>query len=340
MADLDVEIDVPDDDDLGEPVRVLGGGWVPPWLKALAVLVLGAVLTILVGAFLLGRARAGDDGSSPSTQATSIESVEASPAISSALAAIEVWETFARTGDLTPVASHFDPNGPQYALFAEQAERAETADLELTARNLSEAAGSDTTTVSLELAVTGADGEAVYPYDLVYLDGSVRVWTVIDRREPGSVALPPAQATIDLATASWATFASAVAAGDGAGASQAVSERTRQLANGITAAIANDDRSQTAPLTDPELFGLLVDRASAAGVDNAEGALLSLLDQQQRDAIASGALGLWTQTDPERVIASLEVEGQPVATVPFIASTGGWVFDLAGALETSQGESA
>jgi hypothetical protein len=354
MADLDVEIDVPDDDDdgLDQPVRVLSGGWLPAWLKALVVLLLGAMLAITVGGYLLGRARAVDDPLPPTTTTSTtapIASAAASPSIESALQAVEVWETFARTGDLGGIAERFDPDGPQYAVFAEQAQAGDGNDgsepgtgveIDFMARNMSEISGDGLVAVSMDLVVSSPTGQAIYPYDLVYLNGSPLVWTVVDRRTPGTVALPPAPATVELASQNWATFAAAVSAVDGPTALGAVSERTVQLATAVAAAVTTGDRSNPAPLTDPELFGLLVERASAAGAEDPGAALISLLDQGQREAIGAGDLALWTQIDPERVIASLEVDGQPVTTVPFIASTGGWVFDLAGALETSQGESA
>ena len=55
MSDLDIQIDVPDDDDLDSSVRVLSGDIIPPWLKAAAILILGGLAALMIAAFLLGR---------------------------------------------------------------------------------------------------------------------------------------------------------------------------------------------------------------------------------------------------------------------------------------------
>ncbi|MCP4226743.1 MAG: hypothetical protein GY773_25665, partial [Actinomycetia bacterium] len=88
-----------------------------------------------------------------------------------------------------------------------------------------------------------------------------------------------------------------------------------------------------------QLFDLLVSRARQASAADPGQALIAMLDDNQRQAFLTGELTSWTQIDDSQVIASLEVAGQPVATVPFVASADGWSFDLKGALESSGGGS-
>ena len=70
---------------------------------------------------------------------------------------------------------------------------------------------------------------------------------------------------------------------------------------------------------------------------NRNQALIAILDEDQREALLTGELTSWTQTGNGRIIASLELAGQPITTVPFVASDDGWSFDLKGALESSGG---
>jgi hypothetical protein len=161
MTDLDIQIDVPDDDDLNSPVRVVNGSWFPPWFKAVAVLILGALAAIVIAAFLIGRSRVKDDDLvvPPASPTAPIASAAASPAIDSSLEAVQAWEAFAQTGDLTAVRPFFDPTGPQYALFATAADQrgsdgtgptptAATDRLGFSARNLAESKSGNLTTVS------------------------------------------------------------------------------------------------------------------------------------------------------------------------------------------------
>ncbi|MDH3681930.1 MAG: hypothetical protein OEV40_18480 [Acidimicrobiia bacterium] len=341
MADLDIQIDVPDDDDLNSPVRVLNGSWVPPWLKAVVVLLAGALLALGIGAFLLGRSQAADDAEvlvPPTVRTTPLASAAASPNIEISLEAVEDWEAFAQTGDLASVERSFDTNGPQYALFAQASNGESTPELDFAARNLTESTEGVVTTVSLDLVVSSPDGEEIFPYDFVYLDGRQQVWTVVDRRAPGSAALPPAAEMIDSARQNWALFTSSLSVGDGDGVMEVVSSETATLADQVAAAlggatIPDDERV----IDDPDLFDLLVDRAGSVPTDGPGEIVIALLDAGQRQALVVGELSSWTQTDPDRIIASLEVAGQPVAIVPFLASAEGWTFDLAGALNTSGG---
>lgn len=340
MADLDIQIDVPDDDDLSSPVRVLNGSWVPPWLKAIAVLLLGGFLALVIGAFLLGRAQPADAPAAAPTTArtTSLSSAEDSLAIARSLEAVQDWEAFARSADLGVVADSFDPDGPQYAVFAAAAETPEVAELDFAARNVSETSGEALTTVSIDLVVSGTEGQQIYPYDFVYLDGHDRVWTVVDRRSPGQVALPPARSDIDAASQSWTRFTSSLSIDDDRGVGGAVSGGTLALAEQLLAAAAQGPAAIADPLIDdPDLFELLVDRIRAAGALDAGDAVIALLDQDQRRNLAAGELTSWTRTDPDRIIATLEVSGDPVTTVPFVPSAEGWAFDLVGALNTSGG---
>jgi hypothetical protein len=333
MTDLDIQIDVPDDDGLNTPVRVLNGSSVPYWVK-IAAFVLGLLAVALVGAYLFGRSRSGEEEAAPTSSSAPIASAAASPAVESSLEAVQAWETFSRSGDLATVAPHFDESGPQYALFAASASGA-GGDLEFSARNLSESRTGDLTTVSMDLIVTSAQGQEVFPYDFVYREGSERVWTVVDRRAPGDVALPPTQDVIDSASQNWQLFTSSMAIGDGTGAAAVVNEPTRELARQVAAAAAGTDPGAQEAIS-AALFDQLVARARAAPAEG-DDTLVALLDANQRRALATGQLTAWTQVAEDRVVASLVVDGAPTATVPFAAAPEGWVFDLVGALAASEG---
>jgi hypothetical protein len=346
MTDLDIQIDVPDDDGLHSPVRVLNGNsWLPPWLKALAVVLLGVFLTLLVGAFIFGRTRGGGEPETASSSTSPIASAAASPAVEASLGAVQGWESFARNGDLATVAPYFDEAGPQFDLFRQGAPAAASpgpgagGGLDFSARNISEARSGDLTTVSMDLVVTSARGQEIFPYDLVYRGDSTKAWTVVDRRSPGTVALPPPQPVVDAATQSWGIFTSAVAIDDAHGAATAVSGQTRLLASQVAAALDGDANSPppTSPLANTELFRQLVERARATNSRDADRILLSLLNADQRRALVTGQLTTWTQVEPDRVVASLVVDGKPTAVVPFRAEEQGWAFDLVGALAASTG---
>ena len=338
MTDLDIQIDVPDDEGLDSSVRVLNGDSIPPWLKAAAVLVLGGLVALIIGAFILGRVREAEEEplSAPTVATTPLVSAEASPAIESSLEAIQDWEQFARDGDLAAVTGSFDPDGPQYAMFAAAAAPTAGKEVEFAARNMIERTNGDVTTVSMDLVVSGLEGQELYPYDLVYINGTDLVWTVIDRRAPGTVALPPSPETIDAARRTWSLFTSSMAIGDGVGIAAVVGEDTRLLAEQVVSAVNGNGAAQTV-LDDPELFDLLVARAERATIADPGQALIAILDEDQRQALVIGELTSWTLVDSGRVIASLEVAGQPVATVPFVATAEGWSFDFIGALQSSGG---
>lgn len=338
MTDLDIQIDVPDDDDLGSSVRVLNGDGLPPWFKAAVILLVGTLAAIAVGAFLLGRNRAAEEDptGTPSEETTSaISSAENSPTVAMTLAAVQAWEDFARTADLEAVAETYDVAGPQYALFATAAAGQQTAEADFTARNLTEATDGDLTVVSMDLLIDGPAGEEIFPYDMIYRTGQTRVWTVVDRRSPGTVALPPSQDIIDAASKSWTQFAQAVATGDGAAATEVVSADTITLAEQI-ATLSAGANAETG--LSPDLESVLVARAEAASADHSPQVLIAILDPEQRRAIVNGQLSSWTMVAQERVIASLLLDGEQVTTVPFSASAEGWVVNLAAALQATEGE--
>lgn len=345
MTDLDIQIDVPDDDGLNSPVRVLGGNnWLPPWFKAVLVILLGTLATLMLGAYLLGRSRAagnGDEGATDPSVSTTIGSAASSPTIDASLAAVSAWETFARSGDVEGVRPWFDDAGPQFTLFSQSAAGGAPPGgeaLTFEPRNATETRADGLTTVSMELVVTGPQGQDVYPYDFVYRGESLKVWTVVDRRAPGTVALPPPQAVVDSASQNWGRFTSALAIGDAKGASAVVSEPTRTLVEQVTtAARTGGGAPADGPITDPALFDQLVARVKAADAASPDNALLALLNADQRRALVTGKLASWTQVDADRVVASLIVDGKPTAIVPFRATAEGWMFDLVGALQTSNG---
>ncbi len=344
MTDLDIQIDVPDDDGLNTPVHDPDNGWLPPWFKAAALLVVGALAAIMIGGYLIGRAqRESPDGTTSSSERP-LASAAASPAIDRSLGAVRAWGTFAQSGNLADVKGWFDETGPQYQLFqaSAKAPAAGSADkLQFVARNPAETKTDTLTTVSMDLLVTSARGQETFPYDFVFRNGSDKVWTVVDRRSPGSVALPPDGAAVTTASQNWALFTNALAINDGPGAAGLVSEPTRQLANQILAALGKPASATVAdpgePLNDGKLFAQLVTRARAAGAKGAGEVIISLLDTNQRRALVTGQLGTWTQVDANRVVATLAVEGQPTATVPFVSTGQGWAFDLVGALKASKG---
>lgn len=339
MSDLDIEIDVPDDDDLTSSVRVLNGNWIPPWLFAAGVVLLGAFVAVLIGAFFLGRSREPAELlEAPSSATTPLASAAASPAIEQSLAAVSAWEAFARSGRLGDVEGTFHPDGPQYQMFVKAADEGRAEDLNFTAGNLTEWTAAGTTTVSMDLTVSGPAGDNVYPFDLVYLDGSGQVWTVVDRRAPGRAALPPSPEVIEAALANWNRLTAAMADGDGTAALAEVSEASQVLADQVTEAVATGAAPGTVALSDETLFDMLVQRAEAAGSTTPGAALVAFLDADQRQALAIGELTSWTQVGPDRIVASLRVVGEPMATVPFAATAEGWAFDLVGALETSGGQ--
>lgn len=337
MSDLDIQIDVPDDDDLDSSVRVLSGDIIPPWLKAAAVLILGGLAALMIAAFLLGRTS--DPTPEPLTSSTTVPTTAvdgptAMPATEQALSAVDAWADYARTGDLAPLGGTFDPAGPQYAMFEANVADAPADDITFAAGNVSESTDAQgVTTVSLDLAVTGEGGTQTYPYDFVFLNGSDRVWTVIDRRSPGEVALPPTPVVEASARQAWSLFVSSVAIDDGQGASEVVSDDSIALATQVGQAAAGETIAE--PLVAPGVFEILVDRAQLRNATEPGPALVAMLDPDQREAIAIGGLTSWTMVDDDRVVATLEVAGQAVASVPFVAVAEGWAFDLKGALEST-----
>ncbi|MEL7158191.1 MAG: hypothetical protein AAFN30_16550, partial [Actinomycetota bacterium] len=297
--------------------------------------ILGGLAALTIGAFLLGRSNGGDEDpvTTPTVATTPLASAPASPASENALAAVDAWETYARSGDLAAVGRVFDPDGPQYAMLEAGVADPRSEEVDFDARNLRERTEDGITTVSMDLVVSGATGQAVYPYDFVYLGDSDRVWTVIDRRSPGTVALPPPDEIVASARQSWSLFASSLAIGDGAGASTVVGVESRELSAQVGRAVAGEVVAE--PLVPAGVFELLVDRAAMTNAREPDEVLVTLLDADQRQAIAIGELSSWTMVEDERVVASLDVAGQSVATVPFVASAEGWAFDLKGALEST-----
>lgn len=340
MTDLDIQIDVPDDDDLDAPVRVLNGSWVPPWLKAAIVFLIGALLLLGIAAYLFGRSNVepAEVLIPPAVETTPLASAADSPNIAMSLEAVEAWQTFARTGDLAAVESSYDPNGPQFALFRQAEADSPDPDLDFAARNLTETTEGVVTTVSMDLVVSGAEGQEIYPYDFVYLDGRPEVWTVVDRRSPGTAALPPASDMIGSARANWTAFTSALAIGDGQAVEGLVSADSLALAEQLRNEVAGVEApTEDRLVADEELFQVLVERTRVLTTRETGEVVIGVLDTDQRQALVVGELTSWTQTDPDRIIASLEVAGDPVAVVPFVATAEGWAFDLVGALNMSGG---
>jgi len=336
MTDLDIQIDDPDDE-IGAPVRVLNGDSIPPWIKAVTVLVLGAAIVLII-AFWFGRLKQETTPSlEPAAPATApLTSTTVSPAIEVSLRAIDGWEQFARSGELSSVVDTFHPDGPQLALFHQAAVPGSVTEVAFAATNLSEARDGDLTIVSLDLEVTSQTSRATYPFDLVYLAGSDQVWTVVDRRAPDAPALPPAPVFIEAAQDVWGTFTVAMAAGDGAAVAPTVTADSLLLADQVVAAVAGAEPTRD-PAVDNELFARLVSRGRQLSVADSGQALVAALDQGTREAIQIGELTDWRMADTNRLVASLEIGGEPVALVPFLLADDVWAFDLKGALESSDG---
>ena len=77
----------------------------------------------------------------------------------------------------------------------------------------------------------------------------------------------------------------------------------------------------------------LVKWANSRDLDNPGDATVALFDDNRFGAVSMSHLGAWTQLGEDRVIASLTVDGEAVATVPFVFESGGWRLDLVAALE-------
>ncbi|MEM7337678.1 MAG: hypothetical protein AAF467_03455 [Actinomycetota bacterium] len=338
MTDLDIQIDVPDDDDLSSNVRVLGGDAIPPWLKAAAVLLIGGLLVLFIAAFLLGRSQGTDDPVAETTSSTEettpIESAPASAAVERTLEAVSNWETFARTGEIGPVSEAFDPEGPQHAMLAASSIPPDP-EAEFTARNLFESRDGNLTTVSMDLVVSGSGGRVTYPYDMVFIDAPERVWTVTDRRSPGTVALPPPLAVVVSAEENWSLFTSSMQIGDDAGVLDVVSQPSVMLGDRIAAAATSATDTTDSDAT----FAVLVDRARASNAQNAGDALIAAFDLDQRQTMLNGTLSGWTLVDEDRVVATLTVADNAVTTVPFVPAGDAWVVDLADALQADGGTS-
>jgi len=294
MTDLDIDIDIPDDDDLHAPPPVLDNGDNPSIWPKLAAGV--AIVVAAIGGYGYFTSPDPEPAATPppATEPTPLPSAPTTtavpdPAVTQMLAAVAAWERFATTGALAEVVGSFDSEGPQYALFTDQADtRSEPGSLRFTAAEAGIVRGDGLVTVSTDLTVTASDGAVTeYPYDFVFLDDSTAVWTVVDRRAPGSPALPPPPQTVLAVEQSWTALTDALGAGD------------------LTTAAT---------------------LVSATGDDPAP-----VFTETQLTAIMNGRLHTWTQINPSQVIASLEVDGTDIATVPFTLEGDRWLFDYSAA---------
>ncbi len=297
MTDLDIDIDIPDDDDLHAPPPVLDNGDNPsmwPRLAAVAALVIAAIVGY---GYLTTPDPEPAAAPPPPTEPTPATTAPTAaplpePETTQMLAAVDAWERFAATGDLATVADTFDGEGPQHALFSDQAgQETDPVPLLFEAAETGIVRSDDLVTVSTDLTVTTPDGQAtVYPYDFVFLGDSPAVWTVIDRRAPGTRALPPSRRIISEAERTWTAIADAVRRGD--------------LATAATF-------------------------LNGGGMNGVDAGSAPVFTETQQAAIADGRLHTWTQISPTQVIASLDVDGIDVATVPFTLGGDQWVFDHA-----------
>lgn len=130
------------------------------------------------------------DVSTPATAATEPSSENADPVddrdqiLGAAAAALDVWAAFAATGDLEPLADHFDPAGPQYRQLAAEASTI-GPDGTVYAVTLDQPAvtGDGDSRVVRGRVTWSREGEPVEEYDWVIQmrradDRAWRVWTV------------------------------------------------------------------------------------------------------------------------------------------------------------------
>jgi len=345
MNQYDVEIEVPDDDDLGPEFRTADNSWAPVWIKPLLAAMILAVLVLMVGAYLAGRGgsdRQDHDGSQASSSAPSTPDdptvagpdLEADSLSVKTTEAVHAWAQFARTGDSAELENHFDPNGPQFGELMASNEPTEVTFLPIDLSQTTRADGS--TVVSLTMIVVDAEGETRYPYDFVYRAGSPLVWTVVDRRVDEDEASPPSGESIQSAIQSWDDMVEAIQADDHERVSSLVSPSTRDLANEILGAIGATSTPQSNLVDDQAVFRALVDSAESEGLDSPDSVVSFLVGGGRSSQLAQGTLAQWTEASNDVVVATLWVQDEPVATVPFTKSEGSWLFDFVAALELAQ----
>jgi hypothetical protein len=105
-------------------------------------------------------------------------------------AALDAWETFARSGDTADVADAFVVGGPQYRQFRREARRGRAGvaaglvpDMSLRFVSAVDETGRRRD-VAARVVLTGADGEQTvraWVFVLERVSGSWRVWTIIDQ---------------------------------------------------------------------------------------------------------------------------------------------------------------
>ena len=337
MEDLDIHIDTGEDPELDAAPPVLDSGdraslW--PKLAALA-----AVLLLAAAVYGMYRGTGEEPSADPvppeAATPTSAPSSEAPTTtvpdeITSAIAAVDAWETFSSTGDLADMNATFDPAGPQYALFVDQANRIDSGSawrFELT--DVTYAHEDDVLTVSTDLVVTGpGDQRATYPYDFIFLAGSEKVWTVVDRRSPAEAVMPPSPDVVQAATDTWRMITATGGATRPPGADEWLTSNSITLLAQVIAGTSEP----AGPLTDPDdVLVELTGWADQNGLDNPTDIVVRILSDTGLDTVEADQLTGWAQPGHDRVLAIVAQDDRPVV-IPFELEDGRWKLDLVSAL--------
>ena len=337
MSQYDVEIDIPDDDNLGSDYGSADSAWAPNWVKPLLLMMLIAVLVLMLVAFVAGRknssstpdANGVDDGAGTDNSVAPDPQAENGLIEARAVEAIRAWEGAARTGNTDGLDQYFDPEGPQYEAIANNLEPTEVAFLAI--EPLVSTTDNDAIVVSLTMVVVDAAGESRYLYDLVYREGSNLVWTVVDRGEAPESSHPPEIHVVESATRSWNQLVEAIDNNDSEQALASVSGSTRQLAEQIFDALTSSET--TSALIGDAMFSEIVERVRLIEPDHAGDIVIYLVGDGRVDQFSKGSLVSWTTGIEDLLVAQLDVEGEVVTSVPFSETDGDWSFDLVAAME-------
>ena len=301
MTDLDIEIEIPGEDEpeAGPPVYSRQGSD-PPWRRIGATIAVAAIALASYGYLQSDPQPEPAAESAPTTApATAPPPPTEQPLayeIEQTLAAVEAWERFANTHDPNVLHDAFDPEGPQAQLLQSMADSTPNPGWAMALRDPAVGPEDGYIAVSGTLLVTDPNGAtASHAYDFVYLDSNPTVvWTVTDRANPQAAVLPPTPADIAAATQVWEAMLESLA-----------NERA-----------------------DLDLF---VTDQTAALFDSSE----ELGSYLRGRSNLTGRLAGWTETGTDTITAVLATaDGDVVASVPFRRIDDEWLLDLEGAINT------